>query len=269
MRQANLEQHIKTNYDYLVNTALRLTRDIDRAREAVQGAIVECIQDCEDFDEDGPATVKTWLTTAVRFNAIDLFRRAVTRNRTISTLDAIFVADDAEHDHVADLAQPEQPSVLGREDRELATVDLRRDVQRALMTLPEVQRRVVSGLALEERTILQVAEELRVGRGVVYRLWLRAAQSLRRNLRAYQPGVSLGHRSQFEGHVACAIYEQRGSEFRFMSGPYDSYQQAQDDMRVLDKAYTHWDGKLHWPSRNFQIRKCPLQVPVNAGKNNS
>lgn len=70
-RYAQIESH----RPYLVRYALAQLRDAQLAEEAVQEALLAAIEGIGSFD--GRSTLRTWLTSILRFKVIDLQRRAM------------------------------------------------------------------------------------------------------------------------------------------------------------------------------------------------
>lgn len=70
-RFAEIEGH----RPYLMRYALAQLRDTQLAEEAVQEALVSALESLESFG--GKSTLRTWLTSILRFKVIDLQRKAV------------------------------------------------------------------------------------------------------------------------------------------------------------------------------------------------
>jgi RNA polymerase sigma-70 factor (ECF subfamily) len=66
---------IQSHRPYLVRYALAQLRDLDLAEEAVQEALVAALESIDGFDKR--STLRTWLTSILRFKVIDLQRRLV------------------------------------------------------------------------------------------------------------------------------------------------------------------------------------------------
>jgi RNA polymerase sigma-70 factor (ECF subfamily) len=86
-RFAEIESHRM----YLVRYALSQLRDAQLAEEAVQEALLAALEGIGSFD--GRSSLRTWLTSILRFKVIDLQRRAV-KERAQVALDDIPAADD-------------------------------------------------------------------------------------------------------------------------------------------------------------------------------
>jgi len=66
---------IESHRPYLVRYALSQLRDSELAEEAVQEALVAALEGIDRFDRR--STLRTWLTSILRFKVIDLQRRLV------------------------------------------------------------------------------------------------------------------------------------------------------------------------------------------------
>lgn len=75
---------IESHRPYLVRYATAQLRDSALAEEAVQEALLAALEGIDGFD--GRSSLRTWLTSILRFKVIDLQRRAV-RDRNIASLD--------------------------------------------------------------------------------------------------------------------------------------------------------------------------------------
>jgi RNA polymerase sigma-70 factor (ECF subfamily) len=85
---------IESHRGYLVRYALAQLRDKQQAEEAVQEALLAALEGIGSFD--GRSSLRTWLTSILRFKVIDLQRRAV-KERTQVDIDEQSVGseDDA------------------------------------------------------------------------------------------------------------------------------------------------------------------------------
>ena len=72
---------METHRPYLMRYAVSQLRDSQLAEEAVQEALVSALEGLASFG--GRSTLRTWLTSILRFKVIDLQRRAVSERRTI------------------------------------------------------------------------------------------------------------------------------------------------------------------------------------------
>ena len=88
-RLAEMESH----RPYLVRYARTQLRDDVLAEEAVQDALLAALEGLDRFD--GRSTLRTWLTSILRFKCVDLQRRLV-RDRAHASLDEETVASTDE-----------------------------------------------------------------------------------------------------------------------------------------------------------------------------
>jgi RNA polymerase sigma-70 factor (ECF subfamily) len=84
---------IESHRPYLVRYALAQLRDAQLAEEAVQDALVAALEGIGGFD--GRSTLRTWLTSILRFKVIDLQRRAV-KDRAMASIDEETIGGDDE-----------------------------------------------------------------------------------------------------------------------------------------------------------------------------
>src|SRR5438128_12360646 len=84
-------REIESHRTYLVRYALAQLRDAQLAEEAVQEALVAALEGIGGFD--GRSSLRTWLTSILRFKVFDLQRRAV-KERAVESLDEEHVVDD-------------------------------------------------------------------------------------------------------------------------------------------------------------------------------
>jgi RNA polymerase sigma-70 factor, ECF subfamily len=87
-RVAEIESH----RPYLVRYALAQLRDREAAEEAVQEALLAALEGLARFD--GRSTLRTWLTSILRFKVIDLQRRAIADRRNLESTDFASEGDD-------------------------------------------------------------------------------------------------------------------------------------------------------------------------------
>ena len=66
---------IESHRPYLLRYALAQVRDAELAEEAVQEALVAALESIDGFDKR--STLRTWLTSILRFKVIDIQRRLV------------------------------------------------------------------------------------------------------------------------------------------------------------------------------------------------
>ena len=84
---------IESHRPYLVRYALSQLRDGQLAEEAVQEALVAALESIGSFG--GKSTLRTWLTSILRFKVIDLQRRAATERQHFEASDADGMGEDA------------------------------------------------------------------------------------------------------------------------------------------------------------------------------
>ena len=90
---------IESHRPYLLRYALAQLRDGQLAEEAVQEALVAALESIATFG--GKSTLRTWLTSILRFKVIDLQRRAMSE-RSHQPLDEESEGDDAFLDDLFD-----------------------------------------------------------------------------------------------------------------------------------------------------------------------
>jgi RNA polymerase sigma-70 factor (ECF subfamily) len=96
-RFAEIEGH----RPYLVRYALSQLRDAQLAEEAVQEALVAALESIGSFG--GKSSLRTWLTSILRFKVIDLQRRAVSDRTHLELTD--FAAEAEDETWLGDLFQ--------------------------------------------------------------------------------------------------------------------------------------------------------------------
>ena len=84
---------IESHRGYLLRYALAQLRDTQLAEEAVQEALVAALEGIGRFD--GRSTLRTWLTSILRFKVIDLQRRLVAERSNVD-IDAANLVDEHE-----------------------------------------------------------------------------------------------------------------------------------------------------------------------------
>ena len=87
-RFADIESH----RPYLMRYALSQLRDGQLAEEAVQETLVSALESVGTFG--GKSTLRTWLTSILRFKVVDLQRRAVLDRSRLAPTDFSAQADD-------------------------------------------------------------------------------------------------------------------------------------------------------------------------------
>jgi RNA polymerase sigma-70 factor, ECF subfamily len=76
---------IESHRPYLVRYALAQLRDGEAAEEAVQEALVAALESLDSFG--GKSSLRTWLTSILRFKVIDLQRRAYADRANVELTD--------------------------------------------------------------------------------------------------------------------------------------------------------------------------------------
>lgn len=94
---------IETHRPYLMRYALAQLRDAQMAEEAVQEALVAALESLATFG--GKSTLRTWLTSILRFKVVDLQRRAVSDRMRFDHTD--FAADPEDNSWMDDLFAPD------------------------------------------------------------------------------------------------------------------------------------------------------------------
>ena len=94
-RFAEIEGH----RTYLVRYALAQLREPQLAEEAVQETLLAALEGIRGFD--GRSTLRTWLTSILRFKVIDLQRRAV-KERAMSAVDEDRISSDEDESWMDD-----------------------------------------------------------------------------------------------------------------------------------------------------------------------
>ena len=84
---------IESHRGYLLRYALSQLRDLQLAEEAVQEALLAALEGIGRFD--GRSTLRTWLTSILRFKVIDLQRRLVAERAQVD-IDAERLVDEHE-----------------------------------------------------------------------------------------------------------------------------------------------------------------------------
>jgi RNA polymerase sigma factor (sigma-70 family) len=149
-------------YDALVRaTARRVVRGDADVDEAVQRTWVQLLRSADRIDD--PRALPGWLATTARREALAVLR---SQQRAVPSEDVA--------DHVAP------------DDRDLGTalmsLELRRELHRAVDTLPETQRRIVWALLREPASYDALSQELGIPRGSLGPLRGRAVRALRAQL---------------------------------------------------------------------------------------
>lgn len=169
MREA-LERLLRDEGDRLYGLALRVTRDPDLARDAVQSAFAAALAGSEAFR--GEAALSTWLYRITYNKAIDLLR---TRAREVH------LPDEDQDLGADDVALARAPSWADPE-RALDTRRLHEELESALAELTPLQRAVFDLREAEGLPTAAVAERLGLSEGAVRVQLHRARLKLRARL---------------------------------------------------------------------------------------
>jgi RNA polymerase sigma-70 factor (ECF subfamily) len=84
---------IESHRPYLLRYALSQLRDGQMAEEAVQEALVAALESIGSFN--GTSTLRTWLTSILRFKVIDLQRRAAADRAHLEPVDTAGAEDES------------------------------------------------------------------------------------------------------------------------------------------------------------------------------
>ena len=84
---------IESHRPYLLRYALSQLRDGQLAEEAVQDALVSALESVQSFG--GQSSLRTWLTSILRFKVIDLQRRAIAERSRFEAPQGGVAADEA------------------------------------------------------------------------------------------------------------------------------------------------------------------------------
>ena len=138
-RFAEIEGH----RPYLMRYALAQLRDAQLAEEAVQEALVAALESIASFG--GKSTLRTWLTSILRFKVIDLQRRVISERHQLESTDfADAPADEAWLDELFDETGHwrEAPRAWGNPEAALEQRRFWETFERCLDKLPPAGGRV-------------------------------------------------------------------------------------------------------------------------------
>lgn len=166
--------------DRLYGLALRVTREPDLARDAVQSAFAAALASADAFR--GDAALSTWLYRITYNKAIDLLR---SRAREVPLPD-----DEGEALGAGDVALAQAPSAWADPERALDARRLREDLEAALAELTPLQRAVFDLREAEGLPGATVAERLGLSEGAVRVQLHRARLKLRARLAAPLQGAT-------------------------------------------------------------------------------
>lgn len=146
----------------MIGVAQRILGNQAEADEVAQEAFLRLWRRAPDWDPDGTAGVKTWLSRVVTNLCLDRLRR----RRSVPLDDAVEIEDPSENAFDA----------LGREET-------RRLVQEGLLALPERQRIAIVFSYFEGLTGQAIAEAMETSVGAVESLLVRGREGLRKALK--------------------------------------------------------------------------------------
>jgi RNA polymerase sigma-70 factor, ECF subfamily len=173
-----LAQVLETDGDRLYRLALRVTRDPDLARDAVQEAFTSALAGLHKFR--GESRLSTWLHRIVYTKAIDLLRH----RRREEPLE-----DEGAGLDPADLRAAHAPSWTRPPDEQLESVETQRALKAALDTLTPLQRAVFELREMEGRSTEETSEILSLSPGAVRIHLHRARLRLRARLSEHFAGA--------------------------------------------------------------------------------
>lgn len=196
-REARAFEALMRRYNRLLFRAARgIVADDAEAQDAVQEAWLRAFTGLDTFR--GEAALGTWLTRIAIRQALDLVRR---RGRLVDwgagpgAAEESDMADPRDHDAVA--TSPEEAA---------ARAELRRELERAIDTLPPIYRSVFLLRAVEGLSVQDAALALEVSAEVVKTRYLRARALLRTVLRQDPDAIApLAH--DFDGARCDAVVQ--------------------------------------------------------------
>ena len=145
----------------LRSTARRVLRGDADVEEAVQRTWVLLLRNADRIED--PRCLPGWLVTTARREALGMLRFS---QRTVPSED------------VADRGAPDDRDV----GADLMDLELRRELRRAVQTLPGTQRRIVQALLRDPESYEALSRELGIPRGSLGPLRGRAVRALRAQL---------------------------------------------------------------------------------------
>lgn len=136
----------------LVHTALQFCKASDDAEDAVQNAIVYCLENLHKYDP-AKGTLKSWVVQAVEW-------RALNTNRTYSSVG--YIEDMRIRDRDSD-EEGELPVEISTDPGQKCEVQLA--VRKALSQLGDVERDIAEAVLMGGLTMQEYADEEGIGRG--------------------------------------------------------------------------------------------------------
>jgi RNA polymerase sigma-70 factor (ECF subfamily) len=134
---------IESHRPYLVRYALSQLRDSQQAEEAVQEALLAALESLSTFE--GKSSLRTWLTSILRFKVIDQQRRAVSDRAHLEYTD--FAAETGDDGWLDDLFDEtghwrDEPQAWGNPEASLEQARFWQTFERCLDKLPAAGGRV-------------------------------------------------------------------------------------------------------------------------------
>jgi RNA polymerase sigma factor (sigma-70 family) len=198
--QAGSYERLMRRYNRLLFRAARgIVRDDAEAQDAVQEAYLRAFTALDTFR--GQSTLATWLVRIVINQALQQQRRLgrlVRWDEHLPMEDSDMPAKPADPLEAAGPENPEQAA---------ARQQLRRQLEAAIDVLPPIYRCVFMLRAVQELSVEETADALRVSGDVVKTRYLRAREMLRATLAA-QPAQAMAAVHDFQGERCDAIVRQ-------------------------------------------------------------
>jgi RNA polymerase sigma-70 factor, ECF subfamily len=167
---------VETHQGRLFRMALRVLRDEESARDAVQEGFLKAYASLDRFE--GRSSFYTWIYRLVMNQCIDL-RRHERADRRVEWNDGHSLEDSALEPALdAELAEPSGPL------EEVARKETREQVARAVDALPEATRATLLLREVDGLSYAEIAEAQRIPRGTVMSRLHYARRRLQQALRA-------------------------------------------------------------------------------------
>ena len=164
--------------------ALRILRDDDAARDAVQEAFVKAFNNLGKFERR--SAFFTWLYRLVKNQCLDMLRRDRS-GRTVDWEEGSLAEAEASDD-----ATPEVDGVAFAPATELQRKQLREKIDAAIAKLPEGARETLVLREVEGLSYQEISEAQGIPKGTVMSRLFRARALMRRNLAEYAHERGLG-----------------------------------------------------------------------------
>jgi RNA polymerase sigma factor (sigma-70 family) len=154
----------------LVSTALRITRNLEDAEDAVQDALLNAFVHIGRFD--GRSSFLTWLTR-IAINSALMILRKKRSSREVAIVSADDSVADSLYLEIADHA-PNPEHLYAQSERE-------RSLQKAVFRLRPTLRQVVEIQQLQERSLRDTAKAMRISVAAAKARLFHAKSALRRS----------------------------------------------------------------------------------------